>query len=282
MPHIDLSKLTPSQFPPAEDDEFEFKSSRANDTQIKTKLTCASSALANSGGGCFIWGVADATGDPDGGVDPKIGNQDLRDWIDKLIHQVEPSPRYGVELYQSNEGRGTLDPGKVIAAVSIHPSVAGPHMAPDKKYYIRAGAHTVAAGHFIVEAIWARRQIGRPILVPVVRTIGRGNSRGTHRYHAELGIVNLTASPAVAGTLNVEPKVGYFERWQSYFPVQLSVVDQANPYYMYLGPIEIINEMLSDETKVTISYKDLAGNEYTGTNETSLLKSIPPNFRRSR
>src|SRR5690242_14158641 len=131
MALIDLDTLTPASFPSAEDDDFEFKSSRTTEGQIKTKLTCAVSAMANSGGGCFIWGVADEGGDPDGGVESEIGRQPLKEWIEKLIHQVEPTPSFDVKLYDSNEGRGTLGAGKMIAAVSIHPSESGPHMAPD-------------------------------------------------------------------------------------------------------------------------------------------------------
>jgi hypothetical protein len=280
MANIDLSKLTPSHFPPAEDDEFEFKSSLATDRQIIEKLNLAASAFANTGGGCFLWGV-DKTGNADGGVEPRIRRQELRDWFDQIIHRVDPAPKYEVRTYTDKEGRGSLESGKVIAALAFPQSVAGPHMAADKKYYIRAGAHTVEAGHFIVEAIWARRQIGRPILVPIVRVIHRPDSRGQLHYHAELGIVNLTTAPAVAVEIDIEPKVRYLEQWKAYFPVRLPLVDLSNPYHMYMGPIEIIDETISDATKVSIAYKDLAGNDYTGTNEESLLHSIPPNFRRA-
>ena len=71
-------------------------------------------------------------------------------------------------LYEDNESRGTLNTGKVIAAVAIDLSAAAPHMAADKKYYIRAGC-TVAAGHYLVEALWARRQVSRPILTCMLK-----------------------------------------------------------------------------------------------------------------
>jgi predicted HTH transcriptional regulator len=53
----DYSTLTPALFPTAEDDQFEFKSSLTTDSQIKDKLPYAVSAIANSGGGIFFWGL---------------------------------------------------------------------------------------------------------------------------------------------------------------------------------------------------------------------------------
>jgi predicted HTH transcriptional regulator len=189
--------LTPSQFPTTEDDEFEFKSSQTADVQIKTKLSVAASAFANSGGGCFIWGV-NGNGDPDDGVSAKQGRQDMRDWIDNLLHQAEPTPKYSVETYSDNKGRGSLETGKVIAAVSIHPSPVAPHMAPDKKYYFRAGAHSVPAGHYIVEGIRALRQIDKPILKHILRESPFKPST------IQLGLVALTDAPAINVQLTIE------------------------------------------------------------------------------
>ena len=78
---IDLGNFDLTQLPSAEDDNFEFKSSRTSLEDLKKKLSCAVSAFANSGGGCFIAGV-----DSDGNADNdlplkvgKVGRQDLRD-----------------------------------------------------------------------------------------------------------------------------------------------------------------------------------------------------------
>jgi predicted HTH transcriptional regulator len=139
MTLTDLSKLTPSQFPTAEDESFEFKSSLMQSGEINKEVNHAASAFANSGGGCFIWGVDDKTGDPHGGVSPNVNRTELRTWIDRIVHNVSPPPKYDLEIYTNNEGRGRLDPGNVIAAVSIHGSNSGPHMAKDNRYYIRAG-----------------------------------------------------------------------------------------------------------------------------------------------
>jgi len=161
MPKVDLSQLEPDDFPNSEDDTFEFKSSQSSDSEIKKKLDRAVSGFSNAGGGCFIYGVDDE-GNADGGVNQKVGRQDLRDWLDQVITKIAPLPEYNIRLYEDCGNRGTLEHGKVIAAISISPSNIGPHQATDKKYYIRAGAHTEPASHYLVEAIWARRHMQKP------------------------------------------------------------------------------------------------------------------------
>ncbi len=65
MPYIDLTKVSPATFPEAENGVFEFKRSATPEKELKKKLDRASSAFANTGGGCFIYGV-DGSGDADG------------------------------------------------------------------------------------------------------------------------------------------------------------------------------------------------------------------------
>jgi len=274
MSLIDLTSLTPILFPITEDDEFEFKSSLLKPDELRKELTYAASAFANSGGGCLIWGIEDATGDADGGIEPRIGRQDVRAWIDKVIHNVDPPPKFDARLYDNNEGRGKLDAGKVIVAISIHPSATGPHMASDKRYYIRAGRHTVPASHFLVEALWARRQVTTPILTPTVRPRLSGKL-----WAVDLGIVNLTNTPAVSVQVDIEPKLGTLKDRAKYFPVRLPQVDQSNPFYMYLANVRDIDDVLDESVVATINYKDISGNEYTKTNESPLIAGLPPNLR---
>ena len=158
---IDLENFDLTQLPDAEDDYFEFKSSSTPHNDIKKKLSCAVSGFANSGGGCFIVGV-DGNGNADSGLPLKIGKQDLRDWVDQIVNQVEPVPKYDIKLIHDPMGRGVIQPDSAVLLVAIHESYAGPHMAPDNHYYIRAGAHTVKAKHFIVDAIWAKRHFSKP------------------------------------------------------------------------------------------------------------------------
>jgi hypothetical protein len=190
------------------------------------------------------------------------------------IHRVVPAPQYDVRLYHDSEGRGTLDAGKVIAVVSFHPGFAGPHMAEDNKYYIRAGAHTVPASHFLVEALWARRQVQAPILTSIIRPRMDGKLRVI-----DLVVVNLTPNPAVDVILDIEPKLGTLESSESHYPLLLPLVDQANPFSMYLTHYGAIEQTLREDVVVSLTYKDIAGNEYNS-EKSSLIKSLPPNWRR--
>ena len=222
MPRIDLTKLSPSSFPTAEDDAFEFKRSGTPIKELKKKLDRAASGFANSGGGCFIFGL-DGTGNADGGVAIKVERQDLRDWMDQIISSVTPTPEYEIRLYDDCEKRGLLDPDKVIAAVSILPSESGPHQAFDKKYYIRAGAHTVSAGHFIVEALWARRSIQKPILVHRLRAKPGANSI------VQVGVVAVTDAPALNVEFTLSPLNGTLKKLDAYLSL-IHISEPTRPY----------------------------------------------------
>ena len=265
MSLIELSKLTPAQFPVAESDDFEFKSSLATPDDIRKELNHAASAFANSGGGCFIWGVADKTGDPDGGISPNIGRQNLREWIDQVIHTVDAAPNYQVQLYSDSEGRGSINADNVVVAVSVLPSAVTPHMASDKRYYIRAGAHTIPANHFIVEALWAARHQSKPRLSHTI----------SHRGGViQLGIVALMESPAVDVRLTIDPPPTLLSG--SSFPLRIPVIDRSSPYYMDVGLDVDPKDMLPEESKLSVVYHDVAGNEYTHRNDAPLIAALPP------
>jgi predicted HTH transcriptional regulator len=179
MLKINLETFDLNQLPETEDDFFEFKSSSTAldeagelkknfKNEFKKKLTCAVSGFANSGGGCFVVGV-DRNGNADNGLPLKIERQDLRDWVDQIIKEVEPVPQYEIKLIENSEGRGVINRDSAVLVVAVHESHVGPHMAPDRHYYIRAGAHTVSAKHFIVDAIWAKRHFSKPRLTHLFR-----------------------------------------------------------------------------------------------------------------
>ena len=274
MALIDLRNFTPGKFPTAEDENFEFKSSLTLPKDAAAKLSCAASGFANTGGGCFIWGVGKG-GDPDGGIEFVIkGNQPLPEWIDQIIHSVNPPPGYSMEFYKDCEGRGHLDPGKVIAAVSIHPSAGGPHMANDHRYYIRAGRHTQSANHTLVDALWARRQVQKPILRSMLDVEPFG---GGHKIN--LKVVNLTNSPAINIEIDIEPKVGIIESRARHYPIKRGLIDRDNPFTMPLDIPMRLPQVFPKHAVVTVQYEDLAGNKYTAANDTSLVDGLPPLFR---
>ena len=228
MPKIDLNTTAIRSLPDAEDDVFEYKCSLTPIKELKKKLGRAVSGFANSGGGCFLFGIDDS-GNADGGFSSKVGGQDLRDWIDQVVASVNPVPVYDVRLYHDCDGRGYLNPGNVIAAVSIFPSEFAPHQASDHKYYIRAGSHTVSAGHFIIEALWARRHVQKPVLTHVVRPKPNASSI------VQVGVVAVTDAPALNVEFTLSPLNENLKHLSEYFPIKLPVVDRNNPFFFRRG-----------------------------------------------
>ncbi|MBN70197.1 MAG: hypothetical protein CME32_13070 [Gimesia sp.] len=269
MPLIDLATNSPGTFPNAEDDVFEFKISTTTPNELKKKLDRAVSAFANSGGGCFIYGFDDS-GNADGGVATKIGKQDLRDWLDQVVSRVTPTPEYEICIYDDCEGRGILTTGNVIAAIAIHPSDVGPHQSSDHKYYIRAGAHTVAAGHHIVEALWARRHVQKPVLTHILR------DKPSASDIIQIGVVAVTDAPALEVEFTITPLNGLLKNYAKYFPIQLPIVDRDNPFFLDVSMMHKADEELGDDVKVEIAYKDYAGNNYIHTNAVPLQRAIRP------
>jgi hypothetical protein len=276
MLKINLETFSLNQLPETEDDFFEFKSSltaldeagelkKNFKNELIKKLTCAVSGFANSGGGCFVGGVG-RNGNADNGLPLKIGEHNLRehnlrDWVDQIIHQVEPVPQYEIKLIQDSEGRGIIKPDSAVLIVAVHESYVGPHMAPDNRYYIRAGAHTVSAKHFIVDAIWAKRHFSKPRLTHLFRLKPDQQASGT----IQLGILAITSSPAVDVKITLSPFPELIKNRFNFFPIHLfplnlPVIDQNNPFFFDVGIVS--KEHFEDDIYFEIDYCDLAGNTY--------------------
>jgi hypothetical protein len=191
---LDLSEFLPS----AEDDRHEYKSSAIkNDKELGDKIAKAASGFWNSGGGLFVARV-DGNGKPDGGIFLNVGRQSRRDWIDQVISQVTPKSAYAVHSIEDKGCGCNIEPGKGVFLIGFGESEIGPHMANDHRYYIRAGAHTVSANHFIVEGIHARRGLRTPLLSHLVRR-KPGNIRVI-----QLGIVVLNAAAAINVSIKID------------------------------------------------------------------------------
>jgi hypothetical protein len=228
----------------------------------------AVSAFANSGGGTFVAGVDDKTGAPDGGLSLDIGNTSLFEWADKVIHNVEPTPNYEIKLGVASNGRGRIDNDKFVLVVLVNESTVGPCMAPDRKFYIRAGRHTEPARHFIVEAIWAKRHSIRPRIAHVVRPSA---------YDGEvlqLGVVAVTDSPALdlEVALSHMPLTG---KGLTEFPLHIEVIDRQNPLFFDLSTRECVRRDPEEhKIELTVTYHDLALNKYTYERTVDLHRSV--------
>ncbi len=137
--------------PSEESNAFEYKSSRIPLDHLKNKISVAASSFWNSGGGTFIAGVND-NGIIDGGIPRTKGRQSIRGWADNAIRQTEPLGPYEIVVVEHDDSTTDIDEAKVVLVIRFFESSIVPHMAYDKKYYIRAGAHSDGATHFQVES----------------------------------------------------------------------------------------------------------------------------------
>lgn len=239
-----------SQLPIAEDDEFEFKSSRTPPSTLKQKLCNAASGFCNAGGGVFLAGIDDKTGNADGGIQTVINQTPLRDWIDQVLTEVDPRPRYNIALIKNPSGRGEIEPGNCVAAILFHESRLPPHMSSDRRYYLRIGAHTLPARHFIVESLWAKRHFGKPRLAHIVKV--DPNTEKT----SFLVVVVLATTDAVAIDVQIDlSKKSTEDKLE--FPIHASLIDRAHPFAFRC---EIPNAGIS--TVLTLKYADVNNNTY--------------------
>ncbi|HEX8451878.1 MAG TPA: RNA-binding domain-containing protein [Longimicrobium sp.] len=223
---------------PSEESEiFEYKSGSTPFAHLAEKLERAASAFWNSGGGLFVVGVGDR-GRPDVGIPVKVGKQSLRDWVDARLHRVVPPGRYAVRVIEDGRRGGSeRTVGTGILLVAFGESRLGPHMAPDHKYYFRAGAHTVPAAHFIIEAIRANR--AAPIaahLTCLLRMRPRERSTG---WAVDLHLVATNEVPAIDVTIEVHPVGGRELGFNpSGFPKRVPLVDRQYPFVVPLGTFD--------------------------------------------
>jgi hypothetical protein len=239
--------------PRAEDERHEYKSSATTDGDLKNKLPSAASAFWNSGGGLFVVGV-EGSGKPDGGIDASVGRQTRRDWLDQAIAQVSPQADYVVHAVEGNGAELNIASGKAVFLVGFGQSEIGPHMAPDHRYYIRAGAHTVAGSHFLVEAVRARRGLTRPLLRSTLR-----HKPGNRRV-IQIGIVALSDSPALDVEITMQPLPPFLEQVVDRFPLRVPVISAQVPFFFDFDLPVFGRDRPSVE--LFLMYHDLVGREY--------------------
>ena len=117
--------------------------------------------------------------------------------------------------------------------------------------------HTVAAGHFIIEAISAKRHFFKPRLTHLFRL------KPEQERTIQLGILALTDAPAVDVNINIShpPQMTHLG---SLFHTHISVIDRNNPFFFdvstYYKPR--IYELVLKDLDLKVEYDDLAGNSY--------------------
>ena len=169
--------------------------------------------------------------------------------MDQVVHQIEPSPEYDVHLLDDCAGRGSLNGDNVIVAIEVPRSFRGPHMAPDNKYYIRAGAHTLPARHFIVESIWARRHVSHPKLVHLATLDPYTNQSA----YFSLELLAVTDAPALNVIIDCTPPPNS----RLSFPISVPVIDRNHSYSLRF---EVPNA--GSTFTVKAEYEDASGNPF--------------------
>jgi hypothetical protein len=129
-------------------------------------------------------------------------------------------------------------------------------MAPDQKYYIRAGAHSPPAPHFVVEALFARRGLNQPMLRPAFRY------KPGNRRVVQLGIVSTTAAPALDVVINVDPLPTYLERvGAARFPLRAGSITRELPYFFDFH-LPTFGEVFPSDGQLRVEYSDGAGRHF--------------------
>jgi len=254
--------------PEAETDVYEYKSSKIRDlipknyerykNSLRDKIYRAASAFWNTGGGIFIVGVNDARGKVDGGIPRIIGKQKIRDWVDQILAEVEPGGEYAVRIIEREKPDSRIEPDHVVLVIGFAESYALPHMAPDNRYYIRAGAHTVAAGHYLVESMRARRGFNQPMLRGLLRV--HENKEGV----IELVILPVNDSPALNVAINLDPLPDSLPQDISEkFPLRIPIIDQRNPFRMDVTTFSNQHDVFgTDPVELQIDYQDITGRQF--------------------
>ena len=174
-----------------------------------------------------------------------------------MIFSVTHTPKYSVSLLTDSKGRGVLNPDHHVLVVAIGESYLGPHMAPDNRYYIRAGAHTVPARHFIVDAIWAKRHVGKP------RLIHSWRFKPGCPDVIQLGIVALTNSPAIDVSINLSPLGEMLKGSEDRFPINLPMINMENSFYFDATTWVMADDRFGTNVKLIVTYHDITGKQYT-------------------
>lgn len=198
----------------------------------------------------------DARGAPDGGLPRQVGHQDLRDWVDQALATVTPPGPYAIALLGRDGAEARLEGDNVVLAVAFGVSPNGPHMALDKRYYIRAGAHTVPASHFLVEAIRTSRGLQHPWLECLLRYVPVSGG-----VAVQMSVVAVNDSPALDVQVRAEPIEGRPAGYSpSAFPKRVPLIDRVHPFVLNLNSVEALRD---SAFLVHLTFADLRGRRHS-------------------
>ena len=145
-------------------------------------------------------------------------------------------------------------------------------MAYDKKYYIRAGACSSPASHFLVESIRARRGLVDPMLKGTLRFTQRDDNV------VELVITSINDATALEVEVSFDPPTKTFkEFYVDKFPLIIPLVNKLNPFTMDIS-IWPNSKMAFGENPVILKlkYKDITGKLFESDQILDISKNLGP------
>lgn len=143
-----------------EDIHLDYKSAGALGKQNDKRdgITKVVSAMANSDGGCVIYGVQESHEIPSH-ITPISRKEFRKDWLEQVIGNIHPNIEgvmvHSVTINDSNDD--------VVYVVEI-PQSQRVHQATDKKFYKRYTSHSVPMEHFEILDVLNRQQHPRVAL----------------------------------------------------------------------------------------------------------------------
>jgi hypothetical protein len=262
------------ELPFSETDGYEYKSSLIREhshyrSELQHKIVKTACAFWNTGGGILVVGVDDHA-QVDGGIPYMMGKQKLRDWVDTVLTGITPVGPYTVRTVKPNEADSKIDKGYVVLVVAFGESLDLPHMASDNRYYVRAGAHSSPANHYLVEAIRARRGLRRPMLRGMLREHPQKNGV------VELVVLAINDLPALNVQIGFEPvPVHIQEQFPSGLPLLVPVIDRANPFRIDIALMRRLSYWLGDDPfDIILSYEGVRGTGFSERQELDHHRSI--------
>ncbi|MBK9927104.1 MAG: ATP-binding protein [Anaerolineales bacterium] len=136
--------------------------SSVDENDVKSIMSKAISAFANSGGGNLVFGLANPNKKwqiDDGGIDLAIKKPNTREWLEDIIPTLVDFPLSSFNVY-AIQGKGSssqIAEGRAVFVIEIPDSEQAPHQAIDNRYYIRVGGKSKPISHRLVTDIFGRR-----------------------------------------------------------------------------------------------------------------------------
>jgi len=136
--------------------------SSVDENDVKSNMSKAISAFANSGGGTLVFGLLNPNRKwevDDGGVDLAVKKPSTREWLEDIIPTLVDFPLLSFNVYaiQGKENNSQISEGRAIFIIEISDSEQAPHQATDHRYYVRVGGKSRPIGHRLVADIFGRR-----------------------------------------------------------------------------------------------------------------------------